>query len=262
MLPHFYGARLFFYSVISTVLPHFHGAPLFFYSVISTVLPHFHGAPLLSILHSPYLQSIHNFLYCSLIFCKALSFLAEILSAPWQSFCCWSWGCCRNWQCKISPCKICRAGNSLFGFLSESLVFCKGKSEKAIRSWKRANHFCCSFVKSDGSDSLLGIKRRSNEKLSKTWWKIHIFSSEWLVFWEQQEQFAHGRSFLNRNGSELLTVALQKDQFWAKERIPNPKNMVLCKYSTYLHFGNCVRDTLWRTRCRERGQKIPDTKEI
>ena len=41
-------------------------------------------------------------------------------------------------------------GNSLFGFSSESLVLCEGKSEIKIHSFPRA--------KSDGSNSLLSIK--------------------------------------------------------------------------------------------------------
>ena len=47
-----------------------------------------------------------------------------------------------------------RVGNSLFGFSSESLVFCERKSKIAIRSWKRVNCSRSSFVKSDGIELL------------------------------------------------------------------------------------------------------------
>ena len=64
-----------------------------------------------------------------------------------------------------------RAGDSLIGFLSESLVFCK-----------------------------------KNERMSDSIKKV----SDWLIFGEQPERFAHGHSFLVSDLSNLLMVA----HFW------------------------------------------------
>ena len=57
-----------------------------------------------------------------------------------------------------------RVGNSLFGFLSESLVFCERKSEIVNPSFPKNKSLFCSFIKSDGSNLLLGIKREKAVK--------------------------------------------------------------------------------------------------
>ena len=53
----------------------------------------------------------------------------------------------------ISP--LDRVGNSLFGFLSRWLVFCERKSEISIRSWKRVNRSCRTFVMSNRSKLIM-----------------------------------------------------------------------------------------------------------
>ena len=49
-----------------------------------------------------------------------------------------------------------RVGHSLFGFLSESLVFCERNSDLLF---SKSESLSSPFLKSDGSNSLLGIKR-------------------------------------------------------------------------------------------------------
>ena len=127
-------------------------------------------------------------------------------------------------------------GNSLIGFLSKSLVFV---SKRGIHSWKRVallswatgvnrsrSLFCKSdWGKSNGSDSLLVIKRRENcEKLSKAYEK-YVFSKRSArflraiclnheqitgitLFLRNWERFAHSRSFVMSDLSKLLTFAL------------------------------------------------------
>ena len=101
-----------------------------------------------------------------------------------------------------------RVENLLFGFLSESLVFCKRKSKKAIFSWIRANRFCKeqwerithgrSFVLSDRSDSLtvaiLSKRARTNEQKSK-FPTLTVIPSPWFLSWRG-----------NRRNSELVPV--------------------------------------------------------
>ena len=67
-----------------------------------------------------------------------------------------------------------RAGNSLIGFLSKSLVFGKKMSEWAIR--------------------------KKNERFAHS-----------LIFGEQPEGIAHGRSFLVSDLSDSLTLLTKKE---------------------------------------------------
>ena len=76
---------------------------------------------------------------------------------------------------------IFRAGNSLIGFLSELLVFCK-KGEWAIPSKKRAIRSFAYF-----------------------WWGTWAICSWSLIFGERPERITHGRSFLVSN---LLLTSL------------------------------------------------------
>ena len=75
-----------------------------------------------------------------------------------------------------------RAGNSLIGFPSESLVFCPKMSEWAIRSKKLAIHSFAHF-----------------------WLAIWAICSQSLISSERPAQIAHGRSFLVSNLSDSLT---------------------------------------------------------
>ena len=58
-----------------------------------------------------------------------------------------------------------RVGHSLFGFLSESLVFCERNSDLLF---SKSESLSSPFLKSDGSNSLLGIKRDKRVKKGKT----------------------------------------------------------------------------------------------
>ena len=121
----------------------------------------------------------------------------------------------------------------LYTSMQCSLVFRANRSffmsKGAICSWKRVNRSHCSLkksnrAKSNGSILLLGIKRG---KAVKNIQKIRIYSSEMLVFWEQfawitskslmslslkewRERLSHGRSFVKRDKSKLLTQLLFK----------------------------------------------------
>ena len=75
-----------------------------------------------------------------------------------------------------------RAGNSLIGFLSESLVFCEKMSKWAI----------CS-------------KEQAIRSFALFWWATWAIRSWSLIFGEQPEQITHGHSFLVSNLSDLLT---------------------------------------------------------
>ena len=76
----------------------------------------------------------------------------------------------------ISLCYIiCRAGNSLIGFPSESLVFCPKMSEWAIHSF------------------------------ANFWWATWGIRSRSLISSERCERIIHGRSFFVRDLSDLLT---------------------------------------------------------
>ena len=77
------------------------------------------------------------------------------------------------------------------------------------------------WAKSEGSDSILGIKRgksvKNIQKIQIFWANSSFFASDSLESWTNQSHC----SFLR---SKLLTVALQFELFWAKEQIPNPAN--------------------------------------
>ena len=75
-----------------------------------------------------------------------------------------------------------RAGNSLIGFMSESLVFYKKMSKWAICSKKWE---ICSFA--------------------HFWWVTWMIPSCSLIFGERPERIAHGCSFLVSDLSDLLT---------------------------------------------------------
>ena len=135
-----------------------------------------------------------------------------------------------------------RAGNSLIGFLSESLVFCEKMSQWATRSKKRAlrsflvsnheriTHFWWatwairsqrSFLVSDLSDSLIKKEGMSESlicsfimsDLSTSFTVCHLSWAPWamrsrsLICLERPERFDHGDSFVLRDLSESLTVA-------------------------------------------------------
>ena len=68
---------------------------------------------------------------------------------------------------------IYRVGNSFFAFLSESIVFCEQKRERAIHS--RANHLCSTFSKSDKRDLLTSLFLKSDESD----WLTTAFFKEW-----------------------------------------------------------------------------------
>ena len=74
---------------------------------------------------------------------------------------------------RLNPLFKARAGNSLIGFLSKSLVFCPNISEWAICSKKRAIHSFAHF-----------------------WWATWAICLWSLIFGEWPERLAHGRSFL------------------------------------------------------------------
>ena len=135
----------------------------------------------------------------------------------------------------VHACSYFRVGNSLISFLSDSLIFCKRKSDSLVKTSKLLPLLLCrerheqiahghSFVKSDGSKSLKSLfkkERMSKEqqelfalghkrgKTVKNIRKIRIFlgirsfiASDLLV--ESRANHSNG-SFLK---SELLTVAL------------------------------------------------------
>ena len=127
-----------------------------------------------------------------------------------------------------------RAGNSLIGFLSKSLVF--AKNERMSDSLKKTNDLLipsfwwatwairshCSFFMSDLSDfltvphlswaiwvncsqSLIWFKqneRMSDEQMSKF---PALEKSNWLIFGEWPEPFAHSHSFFMSDLSDSLT---------------------------------------------------------
>ena len=149
------------------------------------------------------------------------------------------------------PLSFPRVGNSHFGFLIKLLVFCDQKSKignqiahccsfvmsdgsnslmvALLYRAMRANCSRCSLKKSDGaksngSNSLLGIKKGKNcQKLTKntknlSFWEgfvqitresltsLCFLKSSWLLFCkERRERLAHGCSFLR---CESLTVPL------------------------------------------------------
>ena len=92
-----------------------------------------------------------------------------------------------------------------------SSLFCHERPERVAHGQ--------SFVKSDGSNSLLGIKRGKTVKNIR---KIRIFKSDSLVFCEQfarimgesltllffKERIANDRSFVKNDLSKLLMVVL------------------------------------------------------
>ena len=84
---------------------------------------------------------------------------------------------------------ILRAGTSLIGFSSESLVFCQKLSEWAIGSKKWANHSFAPF-----------------------WWATSAIRSQSLIFSERPEWIAHGPSFLVSNLSDSLTSLIWFEQ--------------------------------------------------
>ena len=99
-------------------------------------------------------------------------------------------------------------------FSSKSLVFCDRKSERAIRSWKRTNHSCCSFLKINGINSInVALKRatfaicllcwQKRGKTVKDIWKICFFSLTNCSFFESdslESRATHwGCSFLKKS---------------------------------------------------------------
>ena len=133
-----------------------------------------------------------------------------------------------------------RAGNSLIGFLSKSLVF--AKNEQMSDSLKKTNDLLipsfwwatwairshCSFFMSDLSDfltvphlswaiwvncsqSLIWFKqneRMSDEQMSKF---PALEKSDWLIFGEWPEPFAHSHSFVMSDLSDSLTSLFKKE---------------------------------------------------
>ena len=80
--------------------------------------------------------------------------------------------------------KKCRAGNLLFRFQSESLVFCPKMSKWAIRSKKWAIHSFTNF-----------------------WWATWAIRSQSLISSERHERIAYDHSFLVSDLSDSLTIA-------------------------------------------------------
>ena len=65
-----------------------------------------------------------------------------------------------------------RVWNSLIGFSSDLLVFCKRKTKRAIRSWKRATRSRCSFVMSALTQELRSLfchERQKRINHSRSW---------------------------------------------------------------------------------------------
>ena len=131
-------------------------------------------------------------------------------------------------------------GNSLIGFPSEYLVFCKKMSELAIHSKK---HAICSFLVSDLSDSLM---------FAQFWWAIWANRSWSLSFVEQPERFAHSHSFVMSDLSNSLTSL-----FW-KGRMSEALGFLNLQKKT---FTKCKKIQIYSifferfTRCRERKSK-------
>ena len=131
-------------------------------------------------------------------------------------------------------------GNSLIGFPSEYLIFCKKMSELAIHSKK---HAICSFLVSDLSDSLM---------FAQFWWAIWANRSWSLSFVEQPERFAHSHSFVMSDLSNSLTSL-----FW-KGRMSEALGFLNLQKKT---FTKCKKIQIYSifferfTRCRERKSK-------
>ena len=89
-------------------------------------------------------------------------------------------------DCRESMLETSRAGNSLIGVLSESLVFCEKISKWVIRSHK-------------------------NERFPHFWWATWAICSQLLICLEQSELIAHSRSF-----------DLSQMSKWENERNPSP----------------------------------------
>ena len=85
--------------------------------------------------------------------------------------------------------KKCRAGNLLFRFQSDSLVFCPKMSKWAIRSKKWAIHSFAHF-----------------------WWATWAIHSRSLISSERHEWIAYGRSFLVSDLSDSLTSLICGEQ--------------------------------------------------
>ena len=119
-----------------------------------------------------------------------------------------------------------RAGNSLNGFLSKSLFFCKKMSEWAICSKKRVICSCAHFwwatwaIRSHCSPKKREWGNRSFFKL-KTYKKISFIFfcqkclSELLIYHERPKGFAHGCSFVMSDLRDSLTVAHLSWAIWA-----------------------------------------------
>ena len=122
---------------------------------------------------------------------------------------------------------IFRVGNTLMGFLSDLLVFCERKSDVFVKKRGSLPSLFCherpnqiahgrfkkksKWAKSDGRDSLLGIKRW---KTVKNIQKYEFFSAS-LVFGsnslESQANHSHS-SFLKSAESDLLTLLFCKER--------------------------------------------------
>ena len=104
-----------------------------------------------------------------------------------------------------------RVGTSLIGFLSDWIVFCEWKSERAIRLWKRANLCCRAFVLSDLSESLIVTLFKRTTGVNRL---QSLFCSEWH---ERFIGFAHYRSLKKSDWAVLSKRAKSK---WAKSEFP------------------------------------------
>ena len=101
--------------------------------------------------------------------------------------------------------ELVRAVNSLIGFLSESLFFCK-KMRWAIRSKKQAIH---SFLVSDLSDSLT---------VAHLSWATWAICSQSLICLQRSEQIAHSLSFDLSEMSKEAMSEWANSQPWDKIR--------------------------------------------
>ena len=87
-----------------------------------------------------------------------------------------------------------RFENLLLGFSCESVVFCEQKSKSLV---KKSKLLPVALKKKRMSESLIFERGSLGSRALMS-----------LFFKEKQEQFAHSRSFVNSDTSELHTVAL------------------------------------------------------
>ena len=125
-----------------------------------------------------------------------------------------------------------RAGNSLIGFPSESLVFCPIMSEWAICSKKLVIHSFAHFWWATWaicSRSLISSERPERIAHGRSFLVSDL--SDWLtslIFGEQHERFAHNAQRKWAIVSESLTLLTKKEEKWEKnEQFAHLKKIML-----------------------------------